>query len=652
MAILPPEGGAGQGSGFQLFTQSNNDSGVYADAAARDVYFGANPSELARLDANESLIIKLLDDGFGDIAYQQRSGGNWVDVTSLVQGETGPPGASGNSYFFESIAARDAFFNTVGNEALLMNELPVVVNETDTVTTFFWNGSDSPGTYDEELWRPASLRTAPGTLFLGAGGASISSGSHVLNFTDADLELSYVVDVKYDDTGSTNPIIFDLGTRIVTNIADVFSSTLADPQDMQFNAAGNTLTRSYSVRPATVGELRIQAWAGTLDTDPVIIDQITTVEIGDIGTVLEVVLTNPTLSVAGDDILVRFSGIQLDGGLQTSGLFNGQTVPFLDADIHIATETPYIIPTDARSFYFAEGGDDTFDGLSPQRPVATIQSAVDKVNALSPPPSAANPSSIVNNGFGRFDENIVVPEGCLLSAVNVQLVASSGSTLTMLSNSVAKFDEIINTATTGDCILIDGNNTITVEARLIGAANSNSNGVRVTGDSSSLVINIRRIDCAGPSAAGIFDESTSGSPRIYNIDEITLTGSSSIGIFFDPSDLAAEGILNIGSITESAATTQGVRVDGGFATMTINDLDADTALIVNTGGRLNITANKITGTIVVNGLGVINAQIIEHSGTLTIAGTSSTTGRFGSTEFSDQQINGSLTATGNIEGGV
>lgn len=83
----------GTGTGFQLFTQSNNVAGIYADAAARDVYFGANPADLARLDADEFLIIKLLDNGSGDVAYQQRDSGTFLDVTSLV---TGPDGSAAN----------------------------------------------------------------------------------------------------------------------------------------------------------------------------------------------------------------------------------------------------------------------------------------------------------------------------------------------------------------------------------------------------------------------------------------------------------------------------------------------------------------------------------------------------------------------------
>ncbi len=76
-------------TGFQLFVQKDNVDGIYADDAARDAYFGANADELARCDANPNLIIKILDNGSGEIAYQQRQGGAWVDVTSLIQGEAG-----------------------------------------------------------------------------------------------------------------------------------------------------------------------------------------------------------------------------------------------------------------------------------------------------------------------------------------------------------------------------------------------------------------------------------------------------------------------------------------------------------------------------------------------------------------------------------
>tara|TARA_R110002020_G_scaffold475890_1_gene713748 strand:+ start:19757 stop:21286 length:1530 start_codon:yes stop_codon:yes gene_type:complete len=94
-----PSTGGGGGAGFQLFIQSDNNQGVYADSAARNTYFAANQSEVDRLARNEFLIIKLDDNGSGDVAYQQYTGAegsyvpaDWVDVTSLVQGERGLPG--------------------------------------------------------------------------------------------------------------------------------------------------------------------------------------------------------------------------------------------------------------------------------------------------------------------------------------------------------------------------------------------------------------------------------------------------------------------------------------------------------------------------------------------------------------------------------
>jgi len=131
MSNFPGIGGSG--SGFQLFTQANNDPGIYADAAARDVYFGANPSDLARADNNEFLIIKLIDNGSAEIAYQQRQSSIWVDVTSLIQGEDGLDGPPGDitgpgTTVDSSLLAWDGL---VGG---IVKEIPIVVDDTGELT--------------------------------------------------------------------------------------------------------------------------------------------------------------------------------------------------------------------------------------------------------------------------------------------------------------------------------------------------------------------------------------------------------------------------------------------------------------------------------------------------------------------------------------
>lgn len=568
---------------------------------------------------------------------------------------------SPQSYFFKNVAGRDAYFGEIPNLSLLRTDTPVIVNQGNTITTYFWDGVDAPVSYDPDLWRTASLNSGAGTLFLGQGGASISSGNHVLNFIDTDAELSYVLDVKYDDTGSFPPVIFDLAAISNSIVADVFDSTLSDPQDMQILAASDIMTRAYGVRPATTGTLRTQAWAGTVDTGPVILDVLTTVGGGDIGNILTIDLPNPILTLTGDDILVRFSGVQLDGGLQTSGLFNGQTVPYLEADLHVSTTKEIaisgeVISADPRNLYFAKGGDDSKAGTTLENANLTIGESITKVNALSPPPSTINPSAVISIGFGSYSENITIPPGCELSAPNSLIQSSSGATVTMGSNSVVKAENIASIASSGDAVLINASNGLSVNSRIITALGTAGNCIRVTGNSSKIFVNTQRLIVDGSGAAGIFDESSSDGTRIYNIDEIALEANSTIGVFFDPTDLSASGIFNIGSIREATGATNTTAVDiiGGKVTMTVNDINADTAITVETGGTLNITASKIVGDIIVNGTGVLNAQVIEHTGNIIIAATATgnVTGRLGSTEFSDQAISGSLTASGVIEGSL
>lgn len=336
-------GGGGGGAGFQLFTQSNGASGVYADAAARDVYFGANPTELLRLDANEFLIIKLLDDGAGDVAYQQRAGGNWLDVTSVVQGETGAAGATGNSYFFNSITARDDFFSIPGNEGLLENGLPVVVNiGNDTTSQFVWGGGTAPPSYDDTLWRLSALEVSSGTLYLGESGANINSGSEVMNFIAADGGKHYMHGVEYDDTGSTQPYFWKLPALSQVPIADVSSSTLSDPQTVGITNTINSYIKEYTLIPATSGELRVQTWLGTDDTGASLVDTYITVDPGDVGNQTVFTAPNDTLILTGQDTYTKFSGIQLNGGLQTLPPLSGQTTPFITLGVWVAESFDYV----------------------------------------------------------------------------------------------------------------------------------------------------------------------------------------------------------------------------------------------------------------------------------------------------------------------
>jgi len=76
-------GGSG---GFRLGPVQN----TFADSAARDTYFSANPENLARYDADELLLILV---GTGSSAeYQQRVNNAWQSANSVLQGPQGLDG--------------------------------------------------------------------------------------------------------------------------------------------------------------------------------------------------------------------------------------------------------------------------------------------------------------------------------------------------------------------------------------------------------------------------------------------------------------------------------------------------------------------------------------------------------------------------------
>ena len=186
MSLVVSQSRSGGGAGAGVFTVgpadnifgdtgetgSFTDPGLSIAAAAdrttaeatRDTYFAANPSNLASYDGNPSLGIYLFYfEGVDTVLLgQTRSQSAWVDSASTValRGETGPAGATGNSYFFKSVDARDDFFEDDPNYQLLETNLPISVNIDETLTSYFWSGEDQNGgvpydrNTDADLWIP------------------------------------------------------------------------------------------------------------------------------------------------------------------------------------------------------------------------------------------------------------------------------------------------------------------------------------------------------------------------------------------------------------------------------------------------------------------------------------------------------------------
>jgi|26BtaG_2_1085354.scaffolds.fasta_scaffold01468_7 hypothetical protein len=343
MPILPPTGAP---SGFTLGPPQNVFVGADRAAAetARDNYDTANPGWITAYDNDISLNIRLeYSDGPDQVAlFQVRDSGGtvWLDNSSAtgVQGETGPAGATGNSYFFASKAARDAFFGASPNEGLLESGLPVVVNVgNDIESTFIWGGETAPASYDATLWRLSSKEVSSGSILLGQDGAKISSASQVLGFTGAGGNTALIPIQSYNDTGSSIPRVVDLGSRITLPLTNVFDTQLPAPQTYTVATTNDELFVGYSFRPAEAGNLRVEIFLGTDDTAPQIADTYHTITAGQIGTEVSIDIGNDVLISNNQDIFVKASGIDLFGGLQTAGPLAGQTVIYNTADVQLAT---------------------------------------------------------------------------------------------------------------------------------------------------------------------------------------------------------------------------------------------------------------------------------------------------------------------------
>lgn len=180
------------------------------------------------------------------------------------------------------------------------------------------------------------IAVTPNGLMMGDG-QIISAGVRGVNFSDALNRRALAIGSEYDDTGTLNTFLYILAARTLTAIANGNTQDLSDPQTYLFTATADSLTRSFTVIPATTGTLRVEAFAGTDATAPRVVDNSFAVMAGQPLSEMELEIRNPSLINSGDQLFIRFSGVQLRGGVSTVPLTDGQTLPFLSSDIQAVT---------------------------------------------------------------------------------------------------------------------------------------------------------------------------------------------------------------------------------------------------------------------------------------------------------------------------
>jgi len=322
-------GGAyGGGVQFQLFTQSNGASGIYATIAARDVYFGANPTDLARLNDDPNTVIKVLDDGTGNLVYQHRVGGAWLDTTAVIQGETGGAAnfAAVSPMHIPAKAANNIDFIDSGAQVL-----------PSTGIVRFGNSIEVPS----------------GSIEIG----TILAASEATSFALLDSKLATrdfsILDSRFDAAGSSIPRYFKLQavqtvntqpvdtTVITANPLNFFVITafLAQTNIIKFKTNGAMTNVRIRITDNTTGEVikylpNRNAW-DTSTNGFSFISGLNTINM------LSKAADSPGVFNVGKTPFRLNQSVQIDVTVEADAvnlLGNASNVPFLDLDIQQATE--------------------------------------------------------------------------------------------------------------------------------------------------------------------------------------------------------------------------------------------------------------------------------------------------------------------------
>lgn len=341
--------GAAGGAGFFV---PNSATIPFADNAARDAWAAANLGDLIQ---NQTVVqvtgtpdnVWYLWRGPSDPPSHDNT--NWIDVTPLLTGPpgpTGPTGATGRgSLQFSSVAERQTFFSDTANLPLLIQGIPSQITSTDgvAVASYIWGGTTNPMAYDDTLWFEGEVATLPGSLRLGS--VRVSQTLNGISIIDGADRLRLITSqVVNQASGITRAQSFVFDAAAPLDISTVRDTTLVAPQTLAFPAllpaAGAMLTLSYSVFPATAGELTIRLWMGNSAgaDDETVASRRVTVTAGDVaaaagGTPKVIQIPGGSITEVGQEVFAEFDGVDLLGGVQTAGIFNGVTAIALSASV-------------------------------------------------------------------------------------------------------------------------------------------------------------------------------------------------------------------------------------------------------------------------------------------------------------------------------
>jgi len=264
---------------------------------------------------------------------------------------------------------------------------------------------------------------------------------------------------------------------------------------------------------------------------------------------------------------------------------------------------PPTLITHTAAVFVATVGDDNNDGLSPERPKATIGAAIDAAELLIDPGGATGVRVHVMDG-ATYTENIEVPDKVAIDAKGATLVGTAsitgGSELWLDRHFAASTDQRMLTlegAGNGPAIY----NANISDGRGQGGALTGVSNVRNVGGGGRNLFAHVGILYVSTGGTGIGDVSIGNAGHIHiEIPDLYLTGTNAVGILGSAQGIGASNIVgwidHIINLTGASSST-GILMAAAGATvkLTCSEIIANTAYNIGEGD-LYLSCPRIEGT--------------------------------------------------------
>ena len=190
------------------------------------------------------------------------------------------------------------------------------------------------------------------------------------------------------------------------------------------------------------------------------------------------------------------------------------------------------IPSQFRTLYVSEGGDDQLSGESISTPKQTIAAAITAADLLTPTPT--DNVAIIDNGASTYTENVVMSDDVLLDLRNCTFLADGGASPVILASENATCNVLGIRGTLDGQVMWDSNSKVflSLDAAFIGLLGPNQTAMLISGSTNSAFIDVSQVLVVGTNCI-VLDHTSSEAQASYKMNEWTSAAAGTMGLRFN-----------------------------------------------------------------------------------------------------------------------